>query len=502
MRIPQLSVSLALIALLCGCANIQKIFQPDSPASPGAAAPTGAQPAAAAPAPTATSLPQSATAQPVVANSSLSAPTASPQPAAAKDAATQSHPQAADRAPLPATPSPADALPTIDLATPTDDLWQRIRQGFAMPDLDNRLVARHQAWFLNHPQQLINTFARSRRYLYYIVDEVTKRGMPTEIALLPVIESSFNPMARSPARAIGMWQFIPATGRNYNLERNWWQDERRDIIASTRAALDYLEVLYKLHGDWQLALASYNYGENGVARAIARNQKRHLPTNYSDLKLPRETQNYLPKLQAVKNLVKDPALFGLALEPIPNKPYFSVVNVDSSLDIATAAQLAEIPLEEFIALNPAWQRPLIRSDGKSALVLPADKAAIFLSNLTLHESQDKPLVAWQTHTLKDGETLASVAKRYKISLEQLKKINRINARTRVHSGQTLLLPTAATQYAAAELVSMLPKDDADSKAVRRRHRHRHRAVRPAQRSAKPAATVQAQLQTSNGSQTR
>jgi membrane-bound lytic murein transglycosylase D len=169
-------------------------------------------------------------------------------------------------------------LPTIDLTTPPEDLWQRMRNGFGMADLNSPLVADRQAWYLNRPEMLQRVFERSRKYLYHIVDELEKRGMPSELALLPVVESSFNPLAYSRARALGIWQFIPSTGKSYNLKQNWWLDERRDIIASTSAALDYLQNIYEMHGDWHLALASYNWGENAVARAIAKNYAQGLPT--------------------------------------------------------------------------------------------------------------------------------------------------------------------------------------------------------------------------------
>ena len=207
-------------------------------------------------------------------------------------------------------------IPTIDLTTPPDDLWQRMRNGFAMPDLDSPLVADRQAWYLNRPDLLKRIFERSRRYLHHIVGELEKRGMPTELALLPIVESSFNPLAYSSARALGMWQFIPSTGKSYKLQQNWWFDQRRDIVASTSAALDYLQYIYEMHGDWHLALASYNWGEGAVGRAIAKNQARGLPTDYLSLKMPGETRYYVPKLQAIKNIIAQPQLFRFPTGPI------------------------------------------------------------------------------------------------------------------------------------------------------------------------------------------
>ncbi|MFN3885046.1 MAG: transglycosylase SLT domain-containing protein, partial [Rhodocyclaceae bacterium] len=252
--------------------------------------------------------------------------------------------------------------PLLDLTVPPNDLWQRIRRGFGMPDLHDPLVAEWQSWYLNRPGMLRRIFERGRRYLYHIVEELEKRGMPTEIALLPMVESAFDPRAVSRARAMGIWQFIPSTGKNFNLDQNWWVDERRDIIASTDAALAYLQKIYEMHGDWHLALASYNWGEGAVARAIAKNQAKGLPTDYASLTMPAETRNYVPKLQALKNIIAQPELFGIYLPPIPNRPYFETVKKPERIDVALAAKLAGISVEEFVALNPAYHRPVI--DGK------------------------------------------------------------------------------------------------------------------------------------------
>ncbi|TBR15129.1 MAG: LysM peptidoglycan-binding domain-containing protein [Rugosibacter sp.] len=352
-----------------------------------------------------------------------------------------------------ATPSPAllpppvqeiqddlPRIPTVDLTIPPDDLWQRVRNGFAMPDLDSALVADRQAWYLNRPDFLRNVFNRSRRYLYHIVTELEKRGMPTELALLPIVESAYNPQARSPASALGIWQFIPSTGRNYNLKQNAWFDERRDIIASTKAALDYLQYIYEMHGDWQLALASYNWGEGAVGRAIAKNQAKGLPTDYTHLSMPGETRYYVPKLQAIKNIVANPALFGFTLDPIPNHPYFQVIERNGDMDIALAARLAEIPVTEFLALNPAYNRPVMPDSANSPMVIPSDKVKIFLDNLHDHEAQDKPLSAWRTHTLARGEKLNTVARRYGISVAYLKQLNGLSRRSKIYPGFGLLVP--------------------------------------------------------------
>jgi membrane-bound lytic murein transglycosylase D len=311
----------------------------------------------------------------------------------------------------------------------------RIRNGFSMPDLDNELVTRQQAYYLNHPQYMARIAERSRRYLHYIVEEIEKRGLPTELALLPMVESAFNPMAYSRARASGLWQFIPSTGRNYQLKQDSFVDQRRDIVASTGAALDYLETIYEMHGDWHLALASYNWGEAAVGRAIARNQAAGLPTDYMSLSMPAETRNYVPKLQALKNIVANAEALGVVLAPIPNRPYFTKVDKRADMDLALAARLAETPLEEFRALNPGFNGPV--AVGQAHLVVPAEKAEKFLSNL---DSYDKPLVSWDSYTVQRNDRIDRIAATYGITSERLREINGIKPRGRVAIGRTLLVP--------------------------------------------------------------
>ena len=371
-----------------------------------------------------------------------------PASAANSDPApVQTSPAAAAARPLPiqALPSPASrevrdrlrAIPTIDLTAVPPDLWNRIRTGFSMPNLSSPLVQERQIWYASQPSYVKRMVERSKRYLYYIVEELEKRGMPTELALLPMVESAFNPMAYSRSHASGLWQFIPSTGKNYNLQQNSWYDGRRDVVASTSAALDYLQFLYDMHGDWHLALASYNWGENAVARAIEKNKAKGLPTDYLSLSMPAETRQYVPKLQALKNIVANPHSFGVDLEPVPNTPYFVTVEQARDMDVRLAAKLADMPLAEFLALNPGHNRPVIVANGTPGLVLPADKARIFLANL---EGYDQPLVSWQSYTLKRGDTLERIAAKYGISLARLKEVNGISRRTKVGPGYQLLLP--------------------------------------------------------------
>jgi membrane-bound lytic murein transglycosylase D len=329
-------------------------------------------------------------------------------------------------------------VPTVDLTVEPDDLWERIRRGFAMPDLNTDLVTDRQIYYINRPAALRQIFTRGQRYLYHIVDELERRGMPTELALLPMVESAFNPMALSSAQASGLWQFIPSTGKSYNLEQNWWVDERRDVIASTNAALDYLQTIYEMHGDWHLALASYNWGEGAVGRAVSKNRAAGLPTEYQHLNMPGETRYYVPKLQALKNIVAQPELFGITLPHIPNRPYFVTVESRVALDLATAARLAETPVDEILALNPGYKRPVLPTNGSQSLVIPASKVEAFLINLSRH---DPASASWRTYELRDGEGLESAADRLGISATRLRQVNGLSPRARIGSGYTLIVPS-------------------------------------------------------------
>ncbi len=402
----------------------------------------------------------------------ISKPAEPPQTAspASTTAPIATHPHASLTALTPIDEEiPADVPPppTLDLTTAPDSLWQRMRNGFGMPDLHGPLVAQQQAYYLNRPELLQRITERSGRYLYHIVEELERRGMPMEIALLPMVESAFNPLAASRARALGMWQFIPSTGKVFKLDQNWWRDERRDIIASTNAALDYLQRIYEMHGDWHLALASYNWGEGAVGRAVAKNQAKGLPAAYEDLTMPRETRYYVPKLQALKNIIAQPELFGLPLMPLPNQPYFGTVGLPGDMDVAIAAKLAEVPLDEFIALNPAYHRPLMRGAADAQLVLPADKIDVFQSNLARYEAQDKPLANWRTYRLKKGEKLDTVAARHGLSLAGLKQLNGITPRVKVKPGLNLLVPGPGAQI-SAQLASLLPKMPSDARKAGKR----------------------------------
>ncbi len=382
--------------------------------------------------------------------------------------------QAAAARPLPIQPLPSPsareikdrlrAIPTIDLTAVPSDLWDRIRNGFAMPNLSSPLVQDRQIWYASQPSYVKRMVERSKRYLYYIVEELEKRGMPTELALLPMVESAFNPMAYSRSHASGLWQFIPSTGKNYNLAQNPWYDGRRDIVASTSAALDYLQYLYEMHGDWHLALASYNWGENAVARAIEKNKAKGLPTDYLSLGMPTETRYYVPKLQALKNIIMNPHAFDIDLDPVPNTPYFVTVEKTRDMDVRVAAKLADMPLNEFLALNPGHNRPVIVAKGSPGLVLPTDKAKIFLANL---EEREQPLVSWQRYTLKRGDSLARLAAKHRIPLARLKQVNGIGRRAKVGPGYQLLLPLKGASFEPLPAKFQPPSAPESRVAVRR-----------------------------------
>lgn len=388
--------------------------------------------------------------------SSLPSPPSPPAPPAVSPPATSSVPSPSattvpDTPVVPvivvpdgAAPPPVTLVPSA--APPMRDLWQRIRLGFKVPDLETRLVEDRTRWYASQPDYFGRMTQRSSRYLFHIVEEIERRGMPTELALLPFVESAFVPEALSTAKAAGLWQFVPGTGRDYALEQNMWKDERRDVVESTRAALDYLQKLHDMFGgDWHLALASYNWGEGSVSRAIAKNQRAGKPARYTDLSMPNETQHYVPKLQAIKNIVAEPEKYGVVLPPIDNAPYFVAVHKTRDIDVHTAARLAEMKVEDFRALNPAFNRPVILGAGGGAqLLLPATKVERFQANLAAWDSTGQPLASWTTYKTTGSDTLAGVAKRAGISEDQLREANSIPPRYRLGPGSTILIPRDET----------------------------------------------------------
>ena len=319
----------------------------------------------------------------------------------------------------------------------TRDLWDRIRQGMGMADLNGPLVKKRENWYASRPDYIQRMTERSGRYLFHIVEEIERRNMPMELALLPFIESAFNPEAVSSARAAGMWQFMPATGKSFDLKQNAFRDERRDVLASTEAALDYLQQLHDRFGDWHLALAAYNWGQGNVNRAITRNTRAGRPAGYTDLTMPWETQDYVPKLQAVKNIVMRPDAFGVTLPEIDNHPFFNTVTIERDMDVSVIALLADVEESEFRALNPAHNRPVVLAAATPQILLPWDNAAIFQTNLATY---DGPLASWTTWTVPSTMTVTQAAGQLKLSENTLRSVNQIPPRMRIVAGSSLLVP--------------------------------------------------------------
>ena len=364
---------------------------------------------------------------------------------------------------MPAVPvvaeAPPAASPAIDLADllpegpalirsrldPADDaahvdLWARVRGSYAMPELDGDMVRKWEQWYATRPDYVQRMTERGGRYLFHIVEEIQRRGMPVDLALLPFVESAFNPQAQSTARAAGMWQFMPLTGKDFELKQNLFRDDRRDVLASTRAALDYLQRLKDQFGDWHLALAAYNWGQGNVQRAIARNLQAGLPADYLNLRLPDETRNYIPKLQAVKNIVARPADFGLVLPALDNHPFFLSVQIDRDIDVAVAALLAGLSLEEFQQINPQMNKPVILAAGTPQVLLPYDNANRFLRQIELYRG---PLASWTAWVAPRTLKPADAARLAGVSEALLREVNKIPARMLVTQGSTLLVPRSA-----------------------------------------------------------
>ena len=354
-------------------------------------------------------------------------------------------------------------------APSSGDLFERIRTGFLIEDVDHATVEREVKWYASHPTYLDRTFKRGERYLYHIVNEIEARKMPLELALLPVVESAFNPVAYSRARASGLWQFIPGTGRRYDLKQNWYYDGRRDVVAATTAALDYLQFLSEeFDGDWLLAIAAYNCGEANISRAVARNRKAGKPTDFFSLKLPRETRAYVPKLLAMRRIVNDPATHGLEFAPIPNEPYFAQIDVAGQIDLHVAAELAELAPEELLALNPAFNHWVTDPDGPYQLLVPVDRQTRFAEAVAALPPEKRVRVVY--HHVKKGDTLGGIADKYGVSVAAIKTSNKIRG-TMIRPGQDLLITAAPTGMGSASPTTLVaarePRNSSDKHIVRR-----------------------------------
>ena len=360
---------------------------------------------------------------------------------------------AAAAAPASATPAQQDlsgplspvaagnisSSPVASLSAPSD-IWDRIRRGFAMNDLSNDIVRDREQWYASRPDYMQRMTERSNRYLFHIVEEIERRGLPAELALLPFIESAFNPQAISSARAAGMWQFMPATGESFDLKQNVFRDDRRDVLASTKAALDYLEQLYARFGDWHLALAAYNWGQGNVNKAITRNLAAGLPAGYSDLDMPLETRTYVPKLQAVKNIVAAPSAFNAQLPDIGNHPFFDAISISKDIDVALIIRLAEISENDFRALNPSLKQPVVMAAGTPQILLPWDNANLFEQRLNAYTG---PLASWTAWVVPSTMSVADAAQSAGMGESELRQVNNIPPGMQVRTGSSLLVRRSA-----------------------------------------------------------
>ena len=345
-------------------------------------------------------------------------------------------------------PGAAPAELTTQRPRPAGDLIERMRAGFTIHAPDKALVRQELDWFRRHPEYLERVFNRGDRYLHYIVGELNARNMPVEIALLPIVESAYDPFAYSHGRAAGLWQIIPGTGRRFGLEQNWWYDGRRDVIEATRAALDYLELLARhFDGDWLLAIAAYNSGEGNVFKAIRRNKAANRPIDFWNLsaRLPKETRGYVPRFLALVELVRDPAGYGVALPAIADGPKFDAIDIGGQLDLALAAELAELDIETLYAFNPAYNRWATAPDGPHRLVIPIEHSARFAARI--RELPENERMRWQRHKVAAGETLSQIAERYSTSTASIRSANKLRGNL-IRAGQHLLVPASTKPLSA------------------------------------------------------
>jgi membrane-bound lytic murein transglycosylase D len=348
------------------------------------------------------------------------------------------------------------------------DLFDRMRAGFKLEDVQRVAVDQQLNWFATHPDYLERAFGRAELYMYHIVTELEARGMPLEIALLPVIESAFEPYAYSRARASGMWQFIPGTGSRYGLKQDWWYDGRRDVVESTRAALDYLQSLHdEFNGDWLLAIAAYNCGEMAVERALDANRAKGLPLDFWSLKLPRETQAYVPELLAMRRLVSDPEAYDISISPIPNQPYFARVDTHGQIELKVAAEIAGVTDEEVYELNPAFHRWATDPSGPNYLLLPVDAAQVFTQNIS--QLNDDQRLHAQTYTVARGDSVVSVAKKFKTTPNVVREMNDLPTGP-LTVGTDLRLPSPSSTLPAKVLLAAARVDGRD-RSARRPHVH-------------------------------
>jgi membrane-bound lytic murein transglycosylase D len=365
-------------------------------------------------------------------------------------------------------------LPTdvISLKTeqPAKNVWERLFKNFKLNEIDHKRIEQERNWYLKHPTYLKRVQKRAEPYLFFIATETERRNLPAELALLPIVESAFQPFAYSHGRAAGLWQFIPSTARGFGLKQNWWYDGRRDVYASTQTALGYLDRLNKrFDGDWLLALAAYNSGGGTINKAIRKNKKRHKPTDYWSLDLPKETRSYVPKLLAIADIFANADKYGVELIDIPNRPQFTAIDTGSQLDLALAAEMAETSIEELYKLNPGFNRWSTDPDGPHRLLIPQDKSELFKEKLAQLPSSQR--VKWARHRIRSGETLGHIANRYNTSVTVVKKVNNVRGHS-IRAGKYLLIPTSTqklSHYSLSQPQRNLAKLSAKRKGQKRIH---------------------------------
>ncbi len=374
------------------------------------------------------------------------------------------------QAPEPGDASLSEAPTQVAGLTPNQyaDLFDRMRAGFKIDDVDSVTVEQQLRWFASHPDYLERAFGRAELYLYHIVTELEARDMPLEIALLPVVESAFEPYAYSRARASGLWQFIPGTGSRYGLKQDWWYDGRRDVVESTRAALDYLQSLHdEFNGDWLLAIAAYNCGELTVVRALDINRRKGKPLDFWSLKLPKETKAYVPKLLAMRRLVLAPEKYDIAISPIPNQPYFARVDTQGQIDLKLAAEIAGVTDEELYELNPAFHRWATDPAGPHYLLLPVDGAQVFSQNIS--QLTDDQRMRSMSYTVAKGDSVASVARRFHTTVNVVREMNDLPTGP-LTVGTDLHVPSSSVSLPPKVLLAAARVDGRD-RSARRPHVH-------------------------------
>ncbi|TKB43363.1 LysM peptidoglycan-binding domain-containing protein [Thalassotalea mangrovi] len=343
----------------------------------------------------------------------------------------------------------------------SENIWDRIRAQLTFDVPDNRVVATHRNWYAKHQSYLDRVTKRAEPFLYYITEELEKNDMPMELVLLPVVESAYDPFAYSHGSAAGMWQFLLGTGKQFGLKHDWWYDGRRDVAASTQAAIDYLKYLNKrFDGDWLLALAAYNSGQGRVSRAMKRNAKKGLPTDFWSLDLPKETRDYVPKLLALTALLKEPEKYDIQFKPVANKPVISKVEIGSQLDLLLAAEMAGLTIEELHALNPGFNRWATAPDGPHYLLLPSNKVGDF--NEKLSKLDDDKRLTWQRYKIRKGDSLSVIASKFNTTTSVIKKVNKLSSNN-IRAGKYLLIPTATQSLDRFKSLEQVAKAKASKK---------------------------------------